>query len=41
MTGNTSLFTPPPLRAVTARNRLWISPICQYSVFAEDGIATD
>jgi 2,4-dienoyl-CoA reductase-like NADH-dependent reductase (Old Yellow Enzyme family) len=26
---------------VTARNRLWISPMCQYSVFAEDGVATD
>ncbi len=36
-----SLFTPVQLRAVTARNRLWISPMCQYSVFAEDGVATD
>ncbi|HNS01045.1 MAG TPA: NADH:flavin oxidoreductase/NADH oxidase [Anaerolineae bacterium] len=35
------LFTPFPLRSVTARNRLWISPMCMYSVFAEDGIATD
>lgn len=35
------LFTPYPLRSVTARNRLWISPMCMYSVFAEDGIATD
>ncbi|HET7399067.1 MAG TPA: NADH:flavin oxidoreductase/NADH oxidase [Intrasporangium sp.] len=42
----TSLFDRVPLRAedagsVTARNRLWISPMCQYSVFAEDGIPTD
>jgi 2,4-dienoyl-CoA reductase-like NADH-dependent reductase (Old Yellow Enzyme family) len=35
------LFTPIHLRSVTARNRLWISPMCMYSVFAEDGIATD
>lgn len=41
MSKTPSLFTPLPLRAVTARNRLWISPMCQYSVFAEDGIATD
>jgi 2,4-dienoyl-CoA reductase-like NADH-dependent reductase (Old Yellow Enzyme family) len=35
------LFTPLQLRGATARNRLWISPMCQYSVFAENGIATD
>lgn len=35
------LFTPIPLRGVTARNRIWISPMCQYSVFKEDGVATD
>lgn len=34
------LFSPIQLRGVTARNRIWISPMCQYSVFAEDGIAT-
>ncbi len=34
------LFSPIQLRDVTARNRIWISPMCQYSVFAEDGIAT-
>lgn len=38
---NIPLFTPCPLRGVTARNRLWISPMCMYSVFAEDGVATD
>lgn len=36
-----SLFTPVQLRSVTARNRLWISPMCMYSVFEEDGIPTD
>ena len=41
MTDNASLFTPLPLRSVTARNRLWISPMCQYSVFEEDGIPTE
>ncbi|MCB0046238.1 MAG: NADH:flavin oxidoreductase/NADH oxidase [Caldilineaceae bacterium] len=34
------LFSPLPLRSVTARNRLWISPMCMYSVFAEDGVPT-
>ena len=35
------LFSPLELRGVTVRNRLWISPMCQYSVFAEDGVPTD
>ena len=30
------LFTPLTLRGVTARNRLWVSPMCQYS--ATDGL---
>jgi 2,4-dienoyl-CoA reductase-like NADH-dependent reductase (Old Yellow Enzyme family) len=34
------LFSPIQLRTVTARNRIWISPMCQYSVFKEDGVAT-
>jgi 2,4-dienoyl-CoA reductase-like NADH-dependent reductase (Old Yellow Enzyme family) len=33
------LFDPLPLRSVTLRNRIVISPMCQYS--AEDGCATD
>jgi 2,4-dienoyl-CoA reductase-like NADH-dependent reductase (Old Yellow Enzyme family) len=33
------LFTPLPLRSVTLRNRIAVSPMCQYS--AEDGRATD
>jgi hypothetical protein len=38
---NAALFHPLTLRALTVRNRPWIAPICQYSVFAEDGIRTD
>jgi 2,4-dienoyl-CoA reductase-like NADH-dependent reductase (Old Yellow Enzyme family) len=30
------LFTPLPLRGLIARNRLWVSPMCQYS--AVDGV---
>ncbi len=37
----THLFSPITLRSITARNRLWISPMCQYSVSAEDGVPTD
>ena len=33
------LFTPLTLRGVTLRNRIGVSPMCQYS--CEDGIATD
>lgn len=32
----TSLFTPLSLRDLTLRNRLWVSPMCQYS--AVDGV---
>ncbi|WP_411721931.1 NADH:flavin oxidoreductase/NADH oxidase [Mycetocola sp.] len=35
------LFDPLTLRGLTVRNRLWIAPMCQYSVFAEDGVPTD
>jgi 2,4-dienoyl-CoA reductase-like NADH-dependent reductase (Old Yellow Enzyme family) len=35
------LFSPITLRGVTARNRLWISPMCMYSVEAEDGVPTE
>jgi 2,4-dienoyl-CoA reductase-like NADH-dependent reductase (Old Yellow Enzyme family) len=40
MPAGLNLFSPLGLRSVTARNRLWISPMCQYSVFAEDGLPT-
>jgi len=33
------LFTPFTLRSVTLRNRIMVSPMCQYS--SEDGFATD
>lgn len=36
-----ALFTPHTIRSVTFRNRVWVSPLCQYSVDAEDGVPTD
>ncbi len=39
-TGDTHLFSPLQLRSIRPRNRVWISPMCQYSVFAEDGLPT-
>jgi 2,4-dienoyl-CoA reductase-like NADH-dependent reductase (Old Yellow Enzyme family) len=38
---NPSLFSPLTLRSITFRNRLWVSPMCQYSVERRDGVATD
>ena len=35
------LFEPIKLRGVTARNRMWLAPMCQYSVSNEDGAPTD
>ncbi|WP_424991661.1 NADH:flavin oxidoreductase/NADH oxidase [Nesterenkonia sphaerica] len=35
------LFEPITLRGHTVRNRIWIPPMCQYSAFAQDGVATD
>ncbi|NDK30636.1 NADH:flavin oxidoreductase/NADH oxidase [Nesterenkonia haasae] len=35
------LFEPMTLRGLTVRNRIWIPPMCQYSAFARDGVATD
>ncbi|MHB9285941.1 NADH:flavin oxidoreductase/NADH oxidase [Halobacteriales archaeon Cl-PHB] len=37
----TDLFTPLELRETTVPNRLMVSPMCQYSVEAGDGLATD
>lgn len=34
-------FEPITLRSVTARNRLWVPPMCQYSAENCDGVATD
>lgn len=36
-----SLFSPLTLRSLTLRNRLWVSPLCQYSATAADGVPTD
>lgn len=35
------LFDPLTLRNVSFRNRVWMSPMCQYSVFDLDGVPTD
>ena len=37
----TTLFTPLRLRSVALRNRIVVSPMCQYSCEAGDGKATD
>ena len=29
------------MRGLTARNRLWLPPMCTYSVDARDGVVTD
>ena len=36
-----ALFDPIRLREVTIRNRLWVAPMCQYSVETRDGVPTD
>lgn len=35
------LFEPLTLRGVTARNRIWLAPMCQYSAFERDGMPSD
>lgn len=35
------LFTPVVVRGLTIPNRLWVAPMCQYSVTAEDGVPND
>ncbi|WP_411558588.1 NADH:flavin oxidoreductase/NADH oxidase [Plantibacter sp. MPB07] len=35
------LFDPITIRDLTIPNRLWIAPMCQYSVAAQDGVPTD
>ncbi|MDJ0334606.1 NADH:flavin oxidoreductase/NADH oxidase [Salinibacterium sp. G-O1] len=37
----TSLFSPLTLRGTTFRNRLWVAPLCQYSVEKRDGVPTN
>ena len=36
-----ALFNPITVRNTTVRNRLWVAPMCQYSVEKRDGIPTD
>ncbi|WP_437386262.1 NADH:flavin oxidoreductase/NADH oxidase [Plantibacter flavus] len=36
-----ALFDPITIRQREIRNRLWIAPMCQYAVSAEDGVPTD
>lgn len=36
-----ALFTPLTLRSTTFRNRLWVAPLCQYSVDKQDGVPVD
>ncbi|MGN8050760.1 NADH:flavin oxidoreductase/NADH oxidase [Curtobacterium sp. 22159] len=35
-----ALFEPITIRDLTVRNRIWVSPMCQYSVEARDGVPT-
>lgn len=35
------LFSPMRLRELEVKNRVWLSPMCQYSVEACDGVPTD
>jgi len=37
----TTLFDPIDLRGLRVRNRIWVSPMCQYSVDAGDGVPTE
>lgn len=36
-----ALFSPYSIRSVEFRNRLWVAPMCEYSVDDEDGVPTD
>lgn len=37
----TTIFDPIDLRGARVRNRIWVSPMCQYSVLERDGVPTD
>jgi 2,4-dienoyl-CoA reductase-like NADH-dependent reductase (Old Yellow Enzyme family) len=37
----TRLYDPIQIRSLTIRNRLWISPMCQYSAVNQDGMTSD
>ena len=36
-----ALFAPITVRGTTVRNRLWVTPMCQYSAEKQDGTPTD
>jgi 2,4-dienoyl-CoA reductase-like NADH-dependent reductase (Old Yellow Enzyme family) len=36
-----AIFSTHTIRSVTFRNRLWVTPMCQYSVERMDGVPTD
>ena len=36
-----ALFTPLSIRDTKFRNRLWVAPLCQYSVDKQDGVPVD
>ena len=36
-----TLFDPLSIRGATMRNRIWVSPMCQYSVSLRDGVPHD
>jgi 2,4-dienoyl-CoA reductase-like NADH-dependent reductase (Old Yellow Enzyme family) len=38
---NPALFEPMTIRGLEVRNRVWASPMCQYSADGLDGVATD
>ena len=35
------ILEPMTMRGLTARNRLWLPPMCMYTVEAQDGVVTD
>jgi 2,4-dienoyl-CoA reductase-like NADH-dependent reductase (Old Yellow Enzyme family) len=35
------LFSPIAIRSVLVKNRIWVSPMCQYSCAERDGVPTD
>ncbi len=39
--GSPALFRPITIRGLTIRNRVWVPPLCQYSVTARDGVPHD
>jgi 2,4-dienoyl-CoA reductase-like NADH-dependent reductase (Old Yellow Enzyme family) len=40
LTATPALFEPFTIRNLTLRNRIWVAPMCQYSVLQKDGIPT-